>query len=170
MKRNFGFTLVELLVVISIIGFLSSIVLSNLRSARSKALNVQRVTEIKQIQTALEYYYDKFGSYPATVSDVTASCGNWDTTTDGVFLPTLSTNGFFNSTLKDPADATCGNFAYYKYPAGFFRTGCPAERGAFYVLGVRNMDKGGFPTSPGFGCPTRDWQSEFDWVTGKYEN
>jgi len=60
-----GFTLIELLVVISIIGILSTLAVVSLNNARLKARDTKRVSDIKQIQTALELYAsDKFG-YPA---------------------------------------------------------------------------------------------------------
>lgn len=59
-----GFTLIELLVVIAIIGILSSIVLASLNSARKKGRDARRVSDIKQLQLALELYYDACGSYP----------------------------------------------------------------------------------------------------------
>lgn len=53
-----GFTLIELLVVIAIIGTLASIVLASLDSARSKGRDANRISQLKQVQTALELYYD----------------------------------------------------------------------------------------------------------------
>ena len=72
-----GFTLIELLVVIAIIGILSSVVIASLNSARKKGRDVRRVEDIKNIQLALELYYDDNGQYPTTtvalVPDYTAS-------------------------------------------------------------------------------------------------
>ena len=65
-KYQRGFTLIELLVVISIIGLLSSIVLTSVNSARKKARDARRIADVKQIQTALEFYYDKYGYYPGS--------------------------------------------------------------------------------------------------------
>lgn len=63
-----GFTLIELLVVIAIIGILSSVVLASLNSARQKGRDARRIADVKQLQLALELYYDANGSYPATTS------------------------------------------------------------------------------------------------------
>jgi prepilin-type N-terminal cleavage/methylation domain-containing protein len=78
MKTNGrGFTLIELLVVIAIIGILSSVVLASLNSAREKGRDARRLADIKQLQLALELYYDANGSYPATVSTSTLVANNY---------------------------------------------------------------------------------------------
>ncbi len=64
MKKQKGFTLIELLVVISIIGFLASLAMFALNSARIKARDTKRLADIKQIQYALELYFDNNGEYP----------------------------------------------------------------------------------------------------------
>ena len=65
-SANKGFTLIELLVVIAIIGVLASIVLASLNSARRKSRDARRIVDVKQIQLALELYFDGQGSqYPA---------------------------------------------------------------------------------------------------------
>ncbi len=67
-----GFTLIELLVVIAIIGVLASIVLASLNTARRKSRDARRVTDLKQLQLALELFYDgqTTPAYPAS----TANC------------------------------------------------------------------------------------------------
>lgn len=65
-KTEAGFTLIELLVVIAIIGMLSAIVLASLNSTRGKARDARRVSDIKNLQLALEMYYDSNGAYPPT--------------------------------------------------------------------------------------------------------
>jgi type II secretion system protein G len=59
-----GFTLIELMVVISIIGLLASIVLSSLNDVRSKARDTARIQLLRQIETALYSYYSQNGFYP----------------------------------------------------------------------------------------------------------
>src|SRR3990167_526198 len=51
-----GFTLIELLVVITIIGLLASVVLARLSSARAKARDARRYSDLLQLQLALELY------------------------------------------------------------------------------------------------------------------
>ncbi|MBI2436674.1 MAG: prepilin-type N-terminal cleavage/methylation domain-containing protein [Candidatus Magasanikbacteria bacterium] len=64
-KNKRGFTLIELLVVIAIIGLLSTLAVVALGSARQKANDSKRLSDIKQIQTALELYYTDNNAYPA---------------------------------------------------------------------------------------------------------
>jgi prepilin-type N-terminal cleavage/methylation domain-containing protein len=67
-KRNKGFTLIELLVVIAIIGILASIVLASLNSARKKSRDARRIADLKQVQLALEMYFDSNSNYPAAAT------------------------------------------------------------------------------------------------------
>jgi prepilin-type N-terminal cleavage/methylation domain-containing protein len=59
-----GFTLIELLVVIAIIAILTGIIVTNLASSRSKGNDGKRISDILQIQLALENYFDQCGGYP----------------------------------------------------------------------------------------------------------
>jgi len=65
MKKQKGFTLIELLVVIAIIGLLSTLAVVALNNARQKSRDTRRVADIKQIQTALELYYNDCNGYPS---------------------------------------------------------------------------------------------------------
>jgi type II secretion system protein G len=62
-KKN-GFTLMELLVVIAILGLLATIGLASFRSSQIKGRDVQRKSDLNQIQKALEMYYNDYGFYP----------------------------------------------------------------------------------------------------------
>jgi len=74
MKKQKGFTLIELLVVIAIIAILSTVVMAGLNSARAKGRDAKRLSDIKQLQTALELFFDTCGGYPTqTRGDITAA-------------------------------------------------------------------------------------------------
>lgn len=66
-----GFTLVELLVVIAIIGTLATLLLLQLGTARAKARDTKRISDINQMRTAMEQYFDDNGRYPNSASKVT---------------------------------------------------------------------------------------------------
>src|ERR1700754_2453812 len=73
-KQQRGFTLIELLVVIAIIGILSSVVLASLNGARKKGRDARRISDVKQIQLALEMYYDSNSSeYPDALSSLAST-------------------------------------------------------------------------------------------------
>jgi len=67
-----GFTLIELLVVIAIIGILASVVLASLNSAREKSRDAKRISDVKQLQLALELHFDTTGSYPTATQGLDA--------------------------------------------------------------------------------------------------
>jgi prepilin-type N-terminal cleavage/methylation domain-containing protein len=61
-----GFTLVELLVVISIIAVIIGVTMSNLVGARGRARDSVRKTNVAELKNALRLYYNDFQSYPAS--------------------------------------------------------------------------------------------------------
>lgn len=61
-----GFTLIELLVVIAVIAFLSTLAVIGLGSARKKANDAIRLSDMTQIRFALESYFTKRNGYPTT--------------------------------------------------------------------------------------------------------
>jgi prepilin-type N-terminal cleavage/methylation domain-containing protein len=63
-KNSTGFTLIELMVVISIIGLLSAVVYANFNDARAQSRDKVRMTSLKEVQLALEFYKAQNGGYP----------------------------------------------------------------------------------------------------------
>jgi prepilin-type N-terminal cleavage/methylation domain-containing protein len=123
-----GFTLIELLVVISIIALLSSVVLSSLNSARVKARDATRKLDLRQLETALEFLYDKHSAYtqPENMCSDTSygglgACGaaggtgDWDANSD---MRDLITEGFMSSLPKDPRNDATYRYTYEPWNAG----------------------------------------------------
>jgi len=63
-KAIFGFTLIEVLLVIVIIGILATFATTMLFSARDRATDVRRISDIRQIQHALDIFAEENGGYP----------------------------------------------------------------------------------------------------------
>lgn len=111
-KRNKGFTLIELLVVISIIGLLSSVVLASLNTARASARDARRKADLRQIATALEFYYDKFGTYMVAGSGNGGNGSGWfnlDYTGQVSVADKLLELGFMSGLAIDPSGRVSGH-------------------------------------------------------------
>jgi general secretion pathway protein G len=61
-----GFTLIEIMVVIAIIGLLATLVVQSLRGATDKAKRTKAMADIAELKTALDRYYIDNGSYPTS--------------------------------------------------------------------------------------------------------
>lgn len=88
MKTQKGFSLIELLVVIAIIVLLSSIGVIALNSSRSKARDAKRISDIRQVRTALELFYSDEDQYPVELNPVVLGSG------DGAKLCDQASGGF----------------------------------------------------------------------------
>ncbi|MCC2630589.1 MAG: hypothetical protein K0S38_398 [Candidatus Paceibacter sp.] len=107
-----GFTLVELLVVISIISLLSAVVLASLSTAKAKARDAQVKSTFNQVQKALFLYYDKYGRYPNPTA-VTNGTDQWFGNFNNMAQQLVS-EGFLVSVPVSPDSRT---FNYYNYNA-----------------------------------------------------
>ena len=131
-----GFTLIELLVVIAIIGLLTTLAVVALDSARTKSRDAKRVTDIKQVQTALELYFNDEDGYPAVDTQSTL----------GVDLACLDGAGF--GTVVGDCDGSNPPLYMGQIPADIQPY---AAAGTGYLYSSRNaLDTADCTTAP---CP-----------------
>jgi general secretion pathway protein G len=69
MRNHKGFTLVELLVVVAIIGIISSIAIAGLTNALDKGKQKRSMSDLHSIGEAVEAYHVDHAAYPAGVAD-----------------------------------------------------------------------------------------------------
>ncbi|MDO8555060.1 MAG: prepilin-type N-terminal cleavage/methylation domain-containing protein [bacterium] len=136
-----GFTLIELLVVIAIIGLLSSIVLASLNSARAKARDARRIADLKQISTALEFYYDTNNAYPACRAFSPWNGTHWGNVI-GSCLYTALVPTYIQKLSADPVNKEGGTGNYLGDNVPTDQGYVYDSNGANYVLGA-NLEKGG---------------------------
>lgn len=67
-NKSKGFTFIEIAIVIAIIGIIASLTLTGLNSVRANSRDTKRVSDISQIQTALEMYKRENYVYPAVLT------------------------------------------------------------------------------------------------------
>lgn len=97
-----GFTLLEMLVVIGIIGLFSSTVLSSINFARAKVRDATRVSDLHLIQLALERYYDRYGTFKVAGTG-SSGCGcGWLGYEGGVYVKAVTRGLFDEGFLSTP--------------------------------------------------------------------
>ncbi len=140
-KNQRGFTLIELLVVIAIIGILSSVVLASLNTARAKARDAKRFSDLRQIKIALELYYDSNNSYPACTAFSPWNGANWGNGSPSCLYNALVPT-YISSLSADPTNKEGGTGNYLGDNAPTDQGYVYNSDGVTYVLGT-NLEKGG---------------------------
>jgi general secretion pathway protein G len=120
-KQNKGFTIVELLIVIVVIGILAGLVITTYNGIQQKARNTERTTDLKTFQSQLEAYNANNGRYPTTTDLGTTSGTN-------VTWIAANLKGMDKETLRDPKGSdysllntgtgTANKYTYVPSPSG----------------------------------------------------
>ena len=63
-KNQKGFTLIELMIVIAIIGILAAIAIPQFSKYRAKSYNAASVSDAKNLKTDMEGFYAEWDTYP----------------------------------------------------------------------------------------------------------
>lgn len=111
-----GFTLIEVLIVVAIIGIIASVVLVAVNQARANGRDAKRVQDLKQLTLALDLYYQDHGTYPPCESGGDPYCGSCNPNGYTEFanaLQPLVDEGYLLSIPKDPLNkANCQTYEY----------------------------------------------------------
>lgn len=108
-RRSDGFTLLEILVVIAILGILSAIAIQQYNTYKSRGIDTQMKSDLKNAALAMESYFSEFRVYPNSVARIT-SVGFRQT--DGVSLAiTLMTPSAYTLTASKPSGSQA-SFTY----------------------------------------------------------
>jgi len=132
-KREEGFTLIELMIVIAVLGILAGIAIPRFSGVQDKAKDANITSVAGTIRSAMEMYSAENGNYPKK-SDVSDNYDNLDDQLDTVELPNISdvmsaftytgdsdgdgTNDDYKITIKSSATGT----TYTIEPSGVTET------------------------------------------------
>jgi len=68
LKSSRGFTLIEMLIVVTIIAVLASMILVGMGGARVKTRDARRISDLHNVQNGLELYFSTKGHYPVATT------------------------------------------------------------------------------------------------------
>ncbi|MGC8642474.1 MAG: DUF1559 domain-containing protein, partial [Isosphaeraceae bacterium] len=142
--RSAGLTLIETLVVISIIGVLVGLLLPAVQGAREAARRAQCAANLKQLGAALHQYHDAFGalppgrikSYDPRYSGPNPPCTSWiiDKSFEIFTLPFVEQTALFNAINQDLAIVSAENSTVHAVVVSIFA--CPSDPASGRRLGL----------------------------------
>jgi prepilin-type N-terminal cleavage/methylation domain-containing protein len=146
MQRPQGFTLIELMTVIAIIGLLMTIIMVSLGNAKAKSRDARRVADIKNIQLALASYYNDYGTYPRNIYSTSASAAPGNGLAPA-YLPVVPIDPGDSTACTDGQQSSCYKYAGFALIANSPPSGNPACNGtnnpvSKYQLGAKLEETG----------------------------
>jgi prepilin-type N-terminal cleavage/methylation domain-containing protein len=145
--KGLGFTLIELLVVIAVIGLLATAVMVALNNSRIKARDARRISDIRQLQKALEMYYNQNNAYPISgncnaTSPNTGWCNSIQSLSSSHWVRNGATNlgAFMSQDPIDPKPASSPNWLPVDGGTYFYFADTYGGAGQWYmiVFGLEN--------------------------------
>lgn len=97
-----GFTLIEILIVIAILGILATVGLTSFQTTQMRGRDAQRKSDLKQLGNAVELYYQDYKRYPLTLP----SAGEEFTDGKTIYMKIV------------PGDPSAGEYLYKVSPTG----------------------------------------------------
>jgi prepilin-type N-terminal cleavage/methylation domain-containing protein len=116
-----GFTIVELLIVIVVIGILAALVIVQFSNVQSRARDAERKSDIRALQSKVAEYFALNGYYPTALSQITnlpagacqAPGGTGDCTTGDYIYKAFKTGTAVATTSTTDCDNTTNNCVSY---------------------------------------------------------
>lgn len=177
-KSRSGFTVVELIVVIVVIGILAAFVIILYSGVQKQARDDRRRTDIATIQKAMELYYSDNGQYPSpTGSTGSVINSGWYSSGDSswdVLKAKLTGADAIDELPKDPINTPGGKpyitdqfvYAIYITTTGNY---CGSSNGQMYLL-VYKLEKGAQVVGSEGTCPTKPVPSSYSTGASTYLN
>lgn len=123
-----GFTLIEVIIVVAIIGVLAAVVILNLNSAQAKSRDSRRISDMNTVSKAFQMYFEKNNTYnvdgtgclPTSPGSGWFNYGNQTGTASCVYSgPSINQGlvnaGFLNGTVIDPTGQATGHSYMFYY-------------------------------------------------------
>ncbi len=163
-----GFTLAELIIVVSILALLAGVLIPKVQTHLKTVRDQRRLSDVKTLQKAIEQYYVDNGQFPPQEP----GDNGWDDSFRGEFIPALVLEGFLSDFPTDPIN---DNQYYYQYRLYNTRNGngCGSPTGGntsgqYYILRVKAFEDADFASkhASSLSCRGTNWGNGFAYVVG----
>lgn len=151
-----GFTIVELLIVIVVIGILAAIVIVSYKGVQNRATDTRRKSDVVAIQEALEYYAaTNTGQYPPSNNGSTTINASWSTTADVSWAALVTTMKPYTAIPKDPVSTPNSWLGVSDYNYSYYNAAGSANCGGRlkYLLVYKLAAEANGPVVQGGSCP-----------------
>ncbi len=161
-KKKTGFTLIEMLVIITIVGVFATLGVVALQVSQTRSRDAQRKSDLEKIKVALEEYYNDKGCYPD--AGAFANCGSTELSPYLRVIPCDPRTG--EPYVYEPlAGATCSGYRMFgtledTNDPSIGKVGCAAGACGNYNYGISS----GTALSGGGGSEERGGTYEGNWA------